>query len=301
MGILRCRSKELMAVLLDHDSLGLGLAALLPCFDSYGVMSMPTGTVKWYDAARGFGFLTRDDGRAVLVLSSALPADSPELVTGQRVEFGLKEGPNGAEATQVRTLESSSNAGERTRLSDSATGQRTLLPDEEVQPAAMPSCGIFLSYRRVDAAPYARLLQMELRERIPDARVFMDLDSIEAGMDFAEVIEEAIDSCAVLVVLIGRQWATLVDEDGRRRLDNADDYVRFEIQTALERGVRVIPVMVDDARPLRSQQLPSELQKLARLNAFELSYDRYQYDANRLIDILQRVIDAAPGTRAHPS
>ena len=82
------------------------------------------------------------------------------------------------------------------------------------------------------------------------------MDSIEPGLDFAEVIREAVDSCAVLVALIGRQWATLADEEGRRRLDNPDDYVRFEVQTALERGVRVI----DGARPLRQQQLPAELQ-----------------------------------------
>ena len=162
--------------------------------------------------------------------------------------------------------------------------------------AGLSSRGIFLSYRREDAAPYARLLQFQLRERIPDAPVFVDMDSIEPGLDFAEVIREAVDSCAVLVALIGRQWATLADEEGRRRLDNPDDYVRFEVQTALERGVRVIPVLVDGARPLRQQQLPAELQKLARLNALELSYGRYEYDADRLVSLLQRLLAAAPGT-----
>ena len=68
----------------------------------------------------------------------------------------------------------------------------------------------------VDAAPYARLLQIELTERIPDARVFIDLDSIEAGLDFAEIIREAVDSCGVLVALIGQQWATVTDEQGQR-------------------------------------------------------------------------------------
>jgi hypothetical protein len=155
------------------------------------------------------------------------------------------------------------------------------------------SGGIFLSYRREDAAPYARLLQYQLGERFPDARVFMDLDSIEAGLDFDEVIRDAVDSCAVLVALIGQQWATVADEEGRRRLDDPDDYVRFEVQTALKRGVRVIPVLVDDARPLRQQQLPAELHKLARLNALELSYRRYQYDSGRLLDLIQRVLGAA--------
>ena len=64
----------------------------------------------------------------------------------------------------------------------------------------------------------------------------MDLDSIEAGLPFAEVIRDAVDSCAVLVALIGRQWVTLGDEEGHRRLDDPDDLVRFEVQTALERG-----------------------------------------------------------------
>jgi hypothetical protein len=160
----------------------------------------------------------------------------------------------------------------------------------------LSSSGVFLSYRREDAAPYARLLQFQLRERIPDARVFMDLDSIEPGLDFAEVIREAVDSCTVLVAFIGRQWVTLADEEGRRRLDNPDDYVRFEIQAALERGVRVIPVLVDGARSLRQEQLPVEIQKLARLNALELSYSRYEYDADRLLSLIQRVLDMATGT-----
>lgn len=150
--------------------------------------------------------------------------------------------------------------------------------------------GVFLSYRRDDAGPYARSLQLQLSQRIPDARIFMDLDSIEPGLDFAEVIEEAVNSSAVLVALIGRQWVTLTGEDGARRLDNPDDYVRFEVTTALERGVRVIPVLIDGARALRRQDLPAELHKLARLNAAKLSYDRYQDDADRLLDLIQRVL-----------
>ena len=99
-------------------------------------------------------------------------------------------------------------------------------------------------------------------------------------------------SCAVLVPLIGRQWATLTDEAGVRRLDNPDDYVRFEIKTALQRGVRVIPVLIDGARPLQQQELPPELHKLARLNAHKLSYERYPDDAARLLDLIQRVLAA---------
>ena len=148
--------------------------------------------------------------------------------------------------------------------------------------------GIFISYRREDAAPYARSLQLQLSQRIPDAPIFIDLDSIEPGLDFAEVIEDALNSSAVMVALIGQHWATVTDESGARRLDNPGDYVCFEIKTALRRGVRVIPVLIDGAKPPRQQDLPADLHKLARLNALELSYDRYQYDSGRLLGLIQQ-------------
>ena len=157
---------------------------------------------------------------------------------------------------------------------------------------ALPARGIFISYRRADAGSYARLLQVELSEHFPNAPVFLDLDSIEAGLDFAEVIRDAIDSCLVMVVLIGPQWATLTDDRGCRRLDDPHDYVRFEIRTALKRGVRTIPVLVDGAKPVRKQQLPHDLHRLARLNALEMSYDRYRFDADRLIAIVGRLLAA---------
>lgn len=164
------------------------------------------------------------------------------------------------------------------------------------------SWGVFLSYRRDDATAHALLLRTTLHERLPGVRVFMDLDSIEGGQDFAEIIGEALDSCAVLVALIGPQWATLTDEKGRPRLYDPDDWVRLEVQTALDRGVRVIPALVDGARPLRQELLPAELHQLARLNALELSSRRYEYDADQLVELIQRVLAEAPGTEtAHQS
>lgn len=134
-----------------------------------------------------------------------------------------------------------------------------------------------------------------LSERLPDAQVFMDLDSIEPGLDFAEVIEAAVRSCVVLVALIGNDWLTAVDEGGSRRLDDPEDYVRFEIAVALQRCVRVIPVLVDGAKAPRQQQLPADLAKLARLNPLGMSFDKFEYDEARLVEVIQRVLTATVG------
>jgi tRNA A-37 threonylcarbamoyl transferase component Bud32 len=163
------------------------------------------------------------------------------------------------------------------------------------------SGGVFISYRREEAAPYARLLDYQVRERFPKARVFMDVDAIEPGSDFVEAIEKALNSCAVLLALVGRQWLTLTDEGGQRRLDDPDDYVRKEIQTALERGVRVIPVLVDEAQPPRQQQLPKPLAKLARLQAVELSHSSFQADADRILYALERALGSVTGEATGPA
>lgn len=158
--------------------------------------------------------------------------------------------------------------------------------------AAFPSRGVFVNYRHEDAGPYARLLQGRLKDRFPDAPVFMDVDSIDAGVDFVDAIKSGLNSCAVLVALIGAKWLTATDDDGRRRLDDPEDYVRYEIRTALERGARVIPVLVDGAKAPRPQELPGDLQRLGRLNALEMDYARFNYDADRLMDVIQRVFES---------
>ncbi len=109
--------------------------------------------------------------------------------------------------------------------------------------------GIFLSYRREDSRADAGRLYDRLRQGFPKHHIFMDIDTLEPGVDFAEAIEKAVDSCDVLIALIGKQWLTVTDEQtGRRRLDNPKDFVRLEIQTALDRNIRVITVLVGGPR-----------------------------------------------------
>jgi tRNA A-37 threonylcarbamoyl transferase component Bud32 len=163
------------------------------------------------------------------------------------------------------------------------------------------SGGVFLSYRREETAPYARLLDYQVRERFPRVRVFMDVDAIEPGRNFVEAIEDALDSSAVLLAVVGRQWLTSIDEEGQRRLDDPDDYVRRELQTALERGVLVIPVLVDNARPPRPQQLPAPLVEFARLQAVELSHRNFQADVDRILNVIERALRAVLEGVGEPS
>ena len=120
----------------------------------------------------------------------------------------------------------------------------------------------------------------------------MDIDTIEPGLDFVEVIAQAVGSCDALIALIGKQWLTITDDAGRRRLDNPEDFVRLEIAAALARNIRVIPALVQAARMPRSPDLPDVLKLLARRNAHEISDRRFHYDVDRLIEVLGRVLGA---------
>jgi TIR domain len=108
------------------------------------------------------------------------------------------------------------------------------------------SGGIFISYRRQDTSDVAGRLYDRLADRFGEARVFMDVDTIELGVDFAEVITSAVGTCEVLLAVIGPNWVTATGKDGRR-LEDPDDIVRLEVEAALAREVRVIPVLVGGA------------------------------------------------------
>src|SRR3954471_12198250 len=115
---------------------------------------------------------------------------------------------------------------------------------------------VFISYRREDSMAYAGRLSDRLQQHLGKDQVFMDIDAIEPGEDFVELLEHRVSSCDVLIVLIGPRWLTAKDEEGRTRLENAEDFVYLEIKTALEHGVRVIPALVGGAHMPRSTDLP---------------------------------------------
>jgi formylglycine-generating enzyme required for sulfatase activity len=150
---------------------------------------------------------------------------------------------------------------------------------------------IFISYRRDDSSAWAGRLYDGLSRHFVSNQIFMDVDAIEPGVDFVEAIEKSVGSCEALIAVIGKRWLISSDEEGGRRLDNPEDSVRIEIVTALKRGIRVIPVLVDGASMPRSRDLPDDLQSLARRNALEVSHNRFRADLERLIGAVERAVE----------
>ena len=155
-------------------------------------------------------------------------------------------------------------------------------------PRATPS--VFISYRREDCPGHAGRLFDHLRARFGADSVFMDVTDIEAGVDFTDVLQRAVGSCDVLLAVVGREWLTCTDRNGRRRLDDPNDFIRLEIGIALTRNVRVIPVMVEGAAMPGASDLPPDLAGLARRQAVELRDARWSADVDNLADVLDRVL-----------
>jgi TIR domain len=154
------------------------------------------------------------------------------------------------------------------------------------EPIPATSGRIFVSYRREETAYPAGWLYDRLADRFGAGQVFKDVDSIQLGDDFVDAITRAVGSCDVLLALIGDQWLTLSDSQGKRRIDDPDDFVRLEIEAALSRNVRVIPILVDGAEMPSHDELPDSLATLVRRQALELSPSRFEFDTSRLFKVL---------------
>lgn len=142
---------------------------------------------------------------------------------------------------------------------------------------------IFISYRRSDSSKDARAVYERLCREFGEQKVFIDLEGIAPGDDFVELLEHNLDGCEVLVAVIGPGWASARSEQGALRLLEPDDFVRIELRTALGRGIKVFPVLVDGAPPLRAEQLPEDLQALVRRQAVALDYRRFDADVKQLV------------------
>ena len=150
---------------------------------------------------------------------------------------------------------------------------------------------IFISYRRDDAAGDAGRLADHLLRRFGAMRVFLDIDTIAPGADFPRALQASLQETAAILVVIGPRWTSLRAADGRRRLDDPNDFVRLEVETALGRSIPVVPVLVQGATLPRTEDLPSSLAPLVSRQAVVLDHAEFHADAERLCDRLAEAID----------
>lgn len=141
---------------------------------------------------------------------------------------------------------------------------------------------IFISYRRDDTRADARSIFQHLARVFGGEQIFMDVDSIDKGRDFRNVLDTALKRCRVMLVVIGPNWLDSRDVEQRRRLEDPNDFVRVEIATALSRNIVVIPVRIDGTPLPAEAQLPAELQPLTWRQAHIVTHDQFTQDMGGL-------------------
>lgn len=153
---------------------------------------------------------------------------------------------------------------------------------------------IFISYRRNDSQDVAGRIYDALVNRFSAQCVFKDVDSIPVGKDFRKVLREAVRRAEVVVVIIGPRWLKAIDAAGKRRLEDPNDFVRIEIESALEMGIPLIPVMVSNARMVSATDLPTTIQPLVFQNGLPVRPDPdFHRDIARLIGALENIVPGA--------
>jgi TPR repeat protein len=147
---------------------------------------------------------------------------------------------------------------------------------------------IVLSYRRSDTEEISGRIFDRLRSQFGPGSVFMDVDSIPFGVDFRRHIQKELEGCDTLLAIIGPRWLG----GGRGvRIKEETDYVRLEVETALQRGIPVVPVLVRGAKMPRPDQLPETLQDLRFRNAAPVGSGRdFHAHVDRLIESLGQLL-----------
>lgn len=169
-------------------------------------------------------------------------------------------------------------------------------PTGEIADEAPVALGIFISYRRDDSRETVGRLHDALRRGFDASHIFLDVERQTPGEDYRSVIGRALDSAEVVLVVIGPRWLDVADPQGRRRLDDSEDMVRIEVESALERGKPVIPVLVQGATMPSDEALPAPLAPLAFRIASPLRPDPdFRADLLRLVAALRAHADGRPG------
>jgi hypothetical protein len=171
-------------------------------------------------------------------------------------------------------------------------GQRRPGRDSKIGGSVREKVGrIFVSYRRSDSADIVGRIYDRLVQEFGRDSIFKDVDSIPLGIDFKGYLDRTLSECNVLLAIIGDRWLDATDADGKRRLEDPDDFVRIEIESALEQGIAVIPLLVRGAQMPEEEDLPEGLKKLVYRNGIPIRPDPdFHRDMERLISALEEYL-----------
>lgn len=151
---------------------------------------------------------------------------------------------------------------------------------------------IFISYRRKDSLSETALIYHHLVIKFGKDNIFKDADKISPGTTFPSRLREAFRNCQVLLVVIGPSWET-IEQDGIRRLDNPKDWVRLEVESALSRGIPIIPVLVNRQLMPKPENLPTSIRKICDRQSTNIEKDYFlEHHMSRLIDtVRERLVE----------
>jgi hypothetical protein len=147
---------------------------------------------------------------------------------------------------------------------------------------------LFISYRRDDSDAAAGRIRDWLRLKRPGWKVFFDTSSIDVGADFRSAIETAIAKSRTMLVIIGKAWLGQVNGSENKRINEADDVVRFEVATALSNGLLVIPVLINDTKMPAKTDLPADIQPVTGRNAITIRQAHFDDDFANLLAAIER-------------
>ena len=144
---------------------------------------------------------------------------------------------------------------------------------------------IFINYRKEDSSGYSLALYNELLKWYDKHTIFKDFHNIEPGEDFEQAIDSALNSCGILLVIIGDKWSNIISE--RLKLPSRD-FVSLEIATALAKNIYTIPITINGAIMPNESELPNDLKKLTSRQSLNIDQTKFDTDIKKLIEVIDK-------------
>lgn len=250
-----------------------------------GAIGVLPGLIAWRRKNRTLAIVSVLLCAGVVVLTSDLTLT---LVVAAILGFlALRSGRSTSQKSAVQEAASAKPAATPPSPPPQTTTTRTRPP----APTPVKKNAIFVSYRRDDSAEVVGRMYDRLVQHFGKEAIFKDVDSIPFGVDFRTHLASVISNCGIVLAVIGRDWLDIRDEEGQRRLDDPADFVRIEIESALQRDVPVVPLLVRNARLPKAEQLPEGLTTLAFRNGTSVRNDPdFHTDMDRLIKSIEQFV-----------